>query len=204
MGFIEPKTHKDTNAYLKFLSTFNISSLFISPCTENEVIQQINSFKNNSSSGPDEISSRFLILAATPLKILFNYSFKSGIFSDCPKTAKVIPIYKQGDKTDIGNYRPISILSSFSKILEKLICKRTHSFLDKHLILLPTQYGFRPAHSTKFTHAMLDIFTSSLDNLNLNKNTALLLLDLKKAFDTVNHEILLSKLHHYGIRGNAN
>ena len=67
---------------------------------------------------------------------------------------------------------------------------------------MPTQYGFRPAHST--THAMLDIFTSSLDNLNLNKSTALLLLDLKKAFDTVNHEILLSKLHHYGIRGNAN
>ena len=175
---------QDTNAYLEFLSTSNISSLFISPCTENEVIQQINSFKNNSSSGPDEISSRFLILAAevlaTPLKILFNYSFKSGIFPDCLKTAKVIPIYKQGDKTDIGNYRPISILSSFSKILEKLVCKRTHSFLDKHSILLFTQYGHRPAHST--THAMLDIFTSSLDNLNLNKNAALLLLDLKKSF----------------------
>ena len=170
---------QETNAYLKFLSTSNISSLFISTCTENDVIQHINSLKNNNSSGSDEISSRFLILAAevlaTPLKILFNYS---GIFPDCLKTAKVIPIYKQGDKTDIGNYRHISILSSFSKILEKVICKRTHSFLDKHSILLPTQYGFRPAQST--THAMLDIFTSSLDNLNLNKNTALLLLDLKK------------------------
>ena len=135
---------QDTNAYLKFLSTSNISSLFTFRCTVNEVIQQTNSRKNNSSSGPDEISSRFFILAAevlaTPQKILFNYLFESGIFPDCLKTAKVIPVYKQGDKTDIGNYRPISILSSFSKTLEKLVYKRAHSFLDKHSILLPTQY----------------------------------------------------------------
>ena len=102
----------------------------------------------------------------------------------------------------MGSYRPISILSTFSKILEKLIYSRTQSFLEKHSITLPTQYGFRPAYST--SHAMIDILTSTLDNINVNKNTALLLLDLKKAFDTVNHDIMLKKLNHYGIRGIAN
>ena len=104
----------------------------------------------------------------------------------------------------MGNYRPISILSTFLKILEKLIYSRTQSFLEKHSITLPTQYGFRPAYST--SHAMIDILTSTLDNINVNKNTALLLLDLKKAFyrPTVNHDILLNKLNHYGIRGIAN
>ena len=86
----------------------------------------------------------------------------------------------------MGNYRPISILSTFSKILEKLIYNRTQSFLEKHSITLPTQYGCRPAYST--SHAMIDILTSTLDNINVNKNTALLLLDLKKAFDTMNHD----------------
>ena len=102
----------------------------------------------------------------------------------------------------MGNYRPISILFTFSKILEKLIYNRTQSFLEKHSITIPTQNGFRPAYST--SHAMIDILTSTLDNINVNKNTALLLLDLKKAFDTVNHDILLNKMNHYGIRGNAN
>ena len=116
--------------------------------------------------GPDEISAKFVILAAdilaTPLKILFNYAFEFGIFPDCFKTAKVIPIYKQGDKTEMGNYRPISILSTFLKILEKLIYNRTQSFLEKQSITLPTQYGFRPAYST--SHAMIDILTSTLDS----------------------------------------
>ena len=102
----------------------------------------------------------------------------------------------------MGNYHPISILSIFSKILEKLIYNRTQSFLEKHSITLPTQYGFRPAYST--SHAMTDILNSTLENINVNKNTALLLLDLKKAFDKVHHDILLNKMNHYGIRGNAN
>ena len=102
----------------------------------------------------------------------------------------------------MDNYRPLSILSTFSKILEKLIYNRTQSFLEKHSIILRTQYGFRPAYST--SHAMIDISTSTLDNINADKNTALLLLNLKKAFDTVNRDILLNKMNHYGITEIAN
>ena len=133
---------------------------------------------------------------------LFNYAFTLGIFPFCLKIARVIPVFKSGEKIDLNNYQPISILSTFSKILEKLIYDRTQSFLDKHSILLSTQYGFRPFHST--SHAMLDLLTSTYENINDSKQTALMLLDFKKAFDTVNHVILLRKLQHYGIKGAAN
>jgi len=83
----------------------------------------------------------------------------------------------------------------------KLVLSRTLTFLNKHSVILPTQYGFRPNHST--IHAILDIITSTYDNFDENCYTALLLLDLKKAFDTVNHVIILAKLEHYGIHGVA-
>ena len=119
----------DTNSYKKFLPKLNSSLLFIQPTSESKVIQLIHSLKNKNSCDPDEISAKFVILAAdilaTPLKILFNYEIEFGIFPDSFKTAKVIPLYKQGDKTEMGNNRPISIFFTFSKILEKLIFNRT-------------------------------------------------------------------------------
>ena len=120
---------------------------------------------------------------------------------DCLKTAKVEPIFKKEDKNEINNYRSISLLSTFSKILENLICKRMRKFLEKHSIISSNQYGFRSSLST--THAMLDVLTSAYDNINDNTITALLLFDLNKAFDAVQHDILISKLKHYGIRGTA-
>ena len=110
------------------------------------------------------------------------------------KTAKVVPILKKKDKNEISNYRPISLLFTFSRILEKLICKRTHKFLGKHSIISFNQYEFRPSLSS--THAMLDVLNSTYDNINDNTITALLLLDLSKAFDTLQHDILLRKLRH--------
>ena len=112
---------------------------------------------------------------ATPLSIVFNYSFRFEIFPDCLKTTKVVPIFKKGDKNKISNYRRISLLSTFSKILEKLICKRIRKFLDKHSIISSNQYGFRPFLST--THAMLDVLTCTYSNINDNTIIALLLLD---------------------------
>lgn len=140
-------------------------------------------------------------IIASTLSVLFNHSFKFGIFPDIFKTAKVVPIYKSGDKLEVNNYRPISLLSCFSKILEKLIFKRVSSFLDKHSILVPSQYGFRSDSSTSY--AALDILTTSFENIKNNEFTGLVFLDLKKAFDTVCHERLLYKLNHNGVRGVA-
>ena len=102
----------------------------------------------------------------------------------------------------MGNHLLLPILSTFSKISEKLIYNRTQSLLEKHSFILPTQNGFRPAYST--SHAMIDTLTSTLDNMNVNNNTALQVLDIKRAFDTVNHDIMLNKINNYGIRGIAN
>ena len=123
------------------------------------------------------------------------------MFPNILKIAKVIPIYKPGDKQIVNNYRPISLLSPFSKIYKKLIFYRFLKFLDKKSILIPKQYWFRPHHSTQ--HAILDIITTAYHNIENKDFTALVTLDLTKAFDTVCHKKLLIKLHHYCFRGKA-
>ena len=127
----------NVNAYKTYLTSRN-SSLFFHPTFPFEVMQQIASLKNKKSRGYDNISAFFIVVGAqvlaNPLSYLFNLAFQFGMFPLCLKIAKVIPIFKSGDKSDISNYRPISILSTFSKILEKLMCVRTRKFLHKHSI----------------------------------------------------------------------
>ena len=120
----------------------------------------------------------------------------------CLKETKVVPVFKSGDRRKLTNYRTISILSYFSKILEKIVYPRTINFLNSNSVLCPTQYRFRPKQST--VHAILDIVSTCFDNVENKKFTGLLLLDLTKAFDTVQHKKLLAKLNHYGIRGIVN
>ena len=196
----------DNNSFSQYLTKSVSSSLFFQPTSPPEITGLIYSLNNNKSSSHDNISAYFLIAAAeviaTPLTTLFNRAFTLSIFPSSLKIARVIPVIKSGEKTDLNNYRPISILSTFPKILEKLIYDRTLLFLGKHSILLPTQYGFRPFHST--SHAMLDLLTSTYENINNSKHTALTLLDFKTAFDNVHHVILLRKLQHYSTRGTAN
>ena len=119
-------------------------------------------------------------------------------FPDSLKVTKVAPLYKGGVKTELTNYRTISILPSFSKILKKLLHTRILQFLSKHSILILTQNGFRSKHAT--THALINTVSNALDDINRNYFTAFSLLDLKKAFDTVDHVILLRKLNHYRIQ----
>ena len=117
------------------------------------------------------------------------------------KIAKVLPIFKNGSKTSVSNYRPISVLSCINKIFEKLLAKRIYSFLEKNHILYEFQYGFRKGHSTN--HALIEIADRIKLAIEDKELICGIFLDLSKAFDTVDHNILLSKLEHYGIRGQA-
>ena len=181
------------------------SSMFLRPTCATEILRIINQMNLNKSCGSDGINAKFIIFAAEVLApvlaLLFNACFDYGLFPSCLKIAKVVPIYKSGDKSELTNYRPISLLSTFSKILEKVVYTRTINFLNLNTVLSPSQYGFRSKFST--LHAILDITTSTFDSIENKLYTGLVLLDLAKAFDTVNHTILHNKLDHYGIRGIA-
>ena len=130
-----------------------------------------------------------------------NLSFYVGMFPSKLKVGKVSPLQKKGSCNNPSNYRPISILSVFSKIFEKLMHQRLYKFLESFEILYPLQFGFREKHST--SHALLSLTESIKQSIDSGKVGCGIFLDLQKAFDTVNHKILLDKLEHYGIRGNA-
>ena len=142
-------------------------------------------------------------ILAPILAHMVNCSIKKGICPSNSKLARVIPIYKEkGSRHLYENYRPISLLSSFSKIMERLIYDKIFSFLVRYEILFDSQYGFRKGHNT--THATLDFIKTIEDALDNEEVAIGVFCDLSKAFDTINHDILLDKLNHYGIRGIAN
>ena len=195
-----------SNNFRDYVTNSVHSLMYLRPTSPFEILCVVKQLNCNKSCGLDRIDAKFVQLAAEviapALCLLFNACFENGFFPTCLKEAKVVPVFKSGDRRKLTNYRPISILFCFSKILEKIVYSRTIDFLNSNSVLCPTQYGFRPKQST--VHAILDIVSTCFDNVESKKFTGLLLLDLTKAFDIVQHKILLTKLNHYGIRGVVN
>ena len=156
-------------------------------------------------SGYDNNSSFFLSLGGKVLALIlsvhFGYALEHGIFPNIFKTAKLVPLVKFGSKENVNNYRPISLLRSLSKVSGKLIKFMFVKFFDRHNIFNVHRYGFRKKHSA--IHDLLDVISLSYDAIQSKQYTVLLLMDLRKTFDTVLHGILKALLCHYGIRGPA-
>ena len=179
----------------------NINSMAVLLVNESEVIDVIKNLKN-SSPGWDSIAAK--VVKATyphfiePLTHIMNLSITQDIFPKVLKLAKVIPLFKTGDPMIISNYRPVSVLPLFSKILENLRYTRFISFINKYKLLYSYQFGFRRGHSPDLALiCLVDKISNALED---GEYVLGLFLDFSKAFDTVNHDILFTKLEYLGIR----
>jgi Reverse transcriptase (RNA-dependent DNA polymerase) len=197
------KIPKTNVPFTKFMPNPPLCSFGILPTSVQEITKITNDLKTSGSSGSDDINSAIVKLSLTaiaaPLTNIINSSFSTGVVPNQLKIAKVIPIYKSGDKTKINNYRPISVLPFFSKIFEKLMYNRVTDYLKKHCLLSPSQFGFQQGLSTYM--ALLEMQSNIVDAMDCNKFSLGIFFDLSKAFDTVSHGILAKKLEYYGLRG---
>ena len=173
--------------------------------TVSHVSHLLHGLSSNKATGIDKISCKIIKLA-TPvisdsLTLIFNQAITLSSFPDEWKIARVIPLYKNGQRNNPGNYRPISVLPAISKIMERILYDQLHSYLTTFELLSDSQFGFRKSHRT--ASALLDCTNEWYVNLDRKMFNLVVLIDLKKAFDTVDHQILLRKLELYGIKGQA-
>ena len=185
-----------------FLTNPELSSIYLSHTNECEINEIIAEFINGKSSDiPIVLVKRTAHLIAAPLTKLYNKYIDSGTFPEELKIGKITPIHKKGNTELLENYRPVSTLPIFGKIFEKIIFSRLYGFLTAKHILYEKQFGFRKGYSTSHAlHSSVEIIRSATNN---NKHVLGIFIDLSKAFDTLDHRILLNKLNHYGIRGQA-
>jgi len=194
-----------TQSFTSFLPSPLTHTIVFLPTSATEIFNIISNLELSSSCGMDEIPASVIKLVAdliaSPLSVVINHSIHTSTFPDILKIAKIIPIHKNGTKSDPSNYRPIALLSNFSKIYEKIIYSRMSDFIRKHNILYRYQYGFRSNHSTEL--ALIKLFDIITSNWDAGKYTCSVIIDFQKAFDSINTDILLSKLQWYGFRGLA-
>ena len=191
--------------FATFLPPYFHKSLFLSPTDKYEILKIVKALKSSRSTGHDGLSvnllQKIIVHITSPLTHIFNLSISAGKCPNSLKIAKVIPVFKKDDPSLLTNYRPISLLPSISKILEKIIYKRLYFFLNVNNLLIPNQFGFRKGYSTDYAIIqLLDKITESFAN---KEHIIGVFMDLSKAFDTIDHDILIYKLKRYGIQGIA-
>ena len=199
-----PKPVKSVTDYLKFLQCSQ-SSLFLSSACEEEIKKIVSTLPSKASSGHDNISNvllkEIIDQLAHVLVDVFNKSMAMGEFPSIMKLAEVVPLYKGKEHYLKTNYRPISLLTTISKILEKIMYHRVYSFLHETGQIYKNQYGFRANHSCEY--AIRQVVGTVIKGLENNQYITCILLDLSKAFDTIEHKLLLHKLELYGVRCQA-
>ena len=172
------------------------------PIDSHDVLPIVNSLQTKKATGHDKIPSRAIkenkCILVPILVFLINLIIENSVFPDCLKIARVTPVFKKGDKQNCNNYRPISILSAISKIVEKILSYQIIDFLETNSILTASQFGFRKGKNT--TGAINELMEQLYDNFNHGETTVGVFLDFSKAFDTINHKILVSKLKFNGFQ----
>lgn len=191
--------------YSDYLRSGKELSFKFDPVNATTVRNIINGLKPKTSSGHDGISVKLLksisSLITDSITFIINQCLETGVFPDRLKLAKVIPLYKKDDPMLLTNYRPISLLPAISKVFERVIYNQIYDHFQNNNLFYESQYGFRSKHSTEM--AALEVIDRIIQEIDANQLPITIFLDLSKAFDTLNHDILINKLYHYGIRNNA-
>ena len=197
------KPHSEYPHFQDYIPKFFDKSIFLEECTVGEVIDIIKNFENGKASDiPVSVIKRTSFFISPMLCYLYNNCMRLGTFPRCLKVGKITPIFKKGDRELLKNYRPVSTLPIFGKIFEKIIYSRIYNFFSCNNLLTDCQFGYRKKHSTG--HAIHHSVNIVKDALADKKHVVAIFVDLSKAFDTIDHKILLSKLERYGVRGTAN
>ena len=199
---LNDKVQIQSGDFGKFMPSSQANSMFLNECSEDEVNTMIRELQNGKSSDiPIGVIKKTSKIISPILSSHFNYLMKVGKFPDELKLGKIIPIYKKESDELLENYRPVSTLPIFGKIFEKIIYSRLYNYFVSKGILHDRQFGFRKQHST--SHALNYSIDKIKQSIEKGDHILGIFIDLSKAFDTIDHKILINKPNHYGVRGNT-